>query len=142
MTKFKRIVSIHVTAFVLLLSCKTTNNMENVKAKEQTSAETKIGEFNPSLSLADYFKRQAGVTVRGSTGNPVVRVRVSGSFNSSGAPLYVVNGSRTGNDYNVLNAMVDVNDIKYIQVLKSTSELVDYGLQGAHGVILITTKNK
>ncbi len=146
----KTVIKILAIVMVVMLGCKTSKETSTepllTKQKERNSSEIEVGEFNSSLSLADYLKRQAGVTVRGSSNNPIIRIRASGTISSDPskggnvAPLFVIDNQQVGNDYNHVSAVVDVNHIKYIRILKSTSELVDYGLQGANGVILITTK--
>ena len=81
----------------------------------------------------------AGVTVGESTGNPIadasIKIRTSGSWNSE-PPLYVIDGFiREASDFNLL----DASEIDNISVLKDASAAV-YGVRGAGGVILVTTK--
>lgn len=64
-----------------------------------------------------------------------VRVRGTGSINSSLDPLYVVDGV-IGVDGNAINP----NDIASLEVLKDASSTAIYGARGANGVIMITTK--
>ncbi|MDX1587029.1 MAG: hypothetical protein R3222_09800, partial [Balneolaceae bacterium] len=40
----------------------------------------------------------------------------------------------------VVNAIVDVNDIEHIEVLKGSEAGSQYGLRGSNGVIIIKTK--
>ncbi|BAU52423.1 VIT domain-containing protein [Mucilaginibacter gotjawali] len=56
--------------------------------------------------------------------------------NAGGPPLYVVDGVQV-NDVSKLNP----NDIKTINVLKDASATAIYGVAGANGVIIVTTKN-
>ena len=81
----------------------------------------------------------SGVTVGESTGNPIadasIKIRTSGSWNSE-PPLYVIDGFiREASDFNLL----DASEIDNISVLKDASAAV-YGVRGAGGVILVTTK--
>jgi len=65
---------------------------------------------------------------------PAIRVRGVGSINGV-APLYVVDGIFTDNiDF------VNPNDIASMEILKDASSLAMFGVQGANGVIIITTK--
>jgi TonB-linked SusC/RagA family outer membrane protein len=64
-----------------------------------------------------------------------VRVRGTGSINSSLDPLYVVDGV-VGVDINTLNP----HEIASIEVLKDASSTAIYGARGANGVIMVTTK--
>src|SRR5258706_7967601 len=63
-----------------------------------------------------------------------IRIRGTGSIGNV-HPLYVVDGILNDNiDY------INPNDIATIEVLKDASSLAIYGVRGATGVILITTK--
>lgn len=76
------------------------------------------------------------VTAGGSAGNtPDIKIRGIGTVNSSTAPLYIVDGMFVG-DINFLSQ----NDIESIEVLKDPSSLAIFGVQGANGVIIITTR--
>ncbi|WP_181305792.1 TonB-dependent receptor [Rufibacter sp. XAAS-G3-1] len=75
------------------------------------------------------------ITNNGSPGSsPSIRIRGVGSINGV-SPLYVVDGIFTNNiDF------VNPNDIASMEILKDASSLAIFGLQGANGVIIITTK--
>jgi TonB-linked SusC/RagA family outer membrane protein len=76
------------------------------------------------------------ITNSGSPGAaPTIRIRGIGSLNSGTAPLYVVDGIFANNiDF------VNPNDIASMEILKDASSLAIFGLQGANGVIIVTTK--
>jgi TonB-dependent starch-binding outer membrane protein SusC len=80
----------------------------------------------------------AGVSVT-SSGDPgsnaEVHIRGIGSFSNNGAPLYVIDGTIL-EDANQLNP----NDIESIQILKDASSAAIYGVRGANGVVIISTK--
>lgn len=65
---------------------------------------------------------------------PDVRIRGTNSINSVG-PLYVVDGI-FANDISFLNPA----DIESMEILKDPSSLAIFGVRGANGVIIITTK--
>ncbi len=65
--------------------------------------------------------------------NPDIVVRGSSSWNSS-APLVLVDGIERP------MSSVDVNSVASISVLKDASATAIYGVKGANGVIIITTK--
>lgn len=65
---------------------------------------------------------------------PDVRIRGTNSINSVG-PLYVVDGILNDN-INFLNPA----DIESMEILKDPSSLAIFGVRGANGVIIITTK--
>ena len=66
--------------------------------------------------------------------DPEIRIRGTNSINGF-APLYVVDGMFTDN-INYLNA----NDIESFEILKDPSSLAIFGVRGANGVIIVTTK--
>ncbi|WP_299668034.1 TonB-dependent receptor [uncultured Polaribacter sp.] len=89
---------------------------------------------NPIASLQG---KVAGLSVvnSGRIGqNPDIRIRgTSSRYNTS--PLYVIDGIFANNiDF------VNPNDIESIEVLKDASSLAVFGVRGANGVIIITTK--
>lgn len=81
--------------------------------------------------------RAAGVVVTNSGvagSTPSIRIRGVGSISNTN-PLYVVDGIFTDNiDF------VNPNDIASMEILKDPSSLAMFGVQGANGVVIITTK--
>lgn len=83
--------------------------------------------------------RLPGVTTISSRGvpgesDPQIFIRGQSSWNGSGQPLILVDGvERTMSD-------IDMNEIEQISVLKDASATAVFGVKGANGVILITTK--
>lgn len=70
----------------------------------------------------------------GATDEAQIYIRGQSSWNSSGSPLVLVDGvERSMND-------LDMNEVESISVLKDASATAVYGVKGANGVILITTK--
>lgn len=94
--------------------------------------DVKENELAPYSNIFDYLKgRVAGVQV---IGNKIIIIRGVGTINGSTDPLILVDGVKT-DDISYLNP-IDVADVT---VLKDASSSI-YGVQGANGVILITTK--
>jgi len=90
-----------------------------------------------SNPLASLQGRVAGVQITnsGRAGqDPEIRIRGTNSINGF-APLYVVDGMFTDN-INFLNS----NDIESFEILKDPSSLAIFGVRGANGVIIVTTK--
>lgn len=87
--------------------------------------------------------RIPGVSAIQSSGEPgdnqsTLRVRGIGSLNSEGNdPLIVIDGVQSTMD--AMNSL-DPNEIESISVLKDASSTAVYGVKGANGVVLITTK--
>ena len=83
-------------------------------------------------NMYDYLRgRVAGVEV---SPNNSIRIRGTNSINSSTEPLIIVDGSEAD-----LNS-VSPYDVYSVSVLKDASSSI-YGVRGANGVILITTKH-
>jgi len=83
--------------------------------------------------------RLPGVVTVSTTGmpgeeSPEIYIRGQSTWNGGGQPLILVDGiERSMNDINI-------NDIEKLSVLKDASATAVYGVKGANGVILITTK--
>jgi TonB-dependent SusC/RagA subfamily outer membrane receptor len=86
--------------------------------------------------------RSAGVQViRWPGGGISVRIRGRSSIYGDNEPLYVIDGMpvevTTGHGLSWLNP----GDIQRIEVLKDASATAVYGMRGANGVVLITTRH-
>lgn len=80
-----------------------------------------------------------GVSVVQSSGRPgadgaTIRIRGTGSLNSSSNPLVLIDGVEGDMNY------IDPNSIESISVLKDAASASIYGSRASNGVILITTK--
>jgi TonB-linked SusC/RagA family outer membrane protein len=111
--------------------------------KEVTGAVSVLGaesiqKLNPVRAEQALQGQVAGVNITSQSGSPGsgLNIRIRGiTTNGNNAPLILVDGNRIG-DLNALNP----NDIESINVLKDATAGI-YGVQGANGVILITTKS-
>ncbi|HTF29731.1 MAG TPA: SusC/RagA family TonB-linked outer membrane protein, partial [Flavitalea sp.] len=84
----------------------------------------------------------SGVQVSGEPGVNAATIRIRGIATLNGAdPLIVIDGIQqpTEQPYVLLNAM-DANEIESISVLKDASATAVFGIRGANGVLVITTK--
>ncbi len=92
-------------------------------------------DYNPIKSLQGKVPGLV-LTNNGAAGSsPTIRLRGIATVNASTNPLYVVDGMFVDNiDF------VNPNDISSVEVLKDPSSLAIFGVQGANGVIIITTK--
>ena len=96
---------------------------------------SKQASINPVSSLQG---KVAGVQITNSGApgsSPRVTIRGMGSVYGSTEPLYVVDGI-WNNDISFLNPA----DIENISVLKDASSEAIYGIRGANGVVIITTR--
>lgn len=81
-----------------------------------------------------------GVQVfRLASGGISVRIRGVNSFYGSSEPLYVVDGTPVQSGGEGLT-FLNPSDIAQIEVLKDAASTALYGVQGANGVVLITTR--
>jgi len=91
----------------------------------------------PSGSTETLLQGQAAGVQVISSGNPGqgadVRIRGIGSFGNNN-PLYVIDG--------VQGSLHDINpnDIESVQILKDAGSAAIYGVAGANGVVIVTTK--
>lgn len=108
--------------------------------------------------------RAAGVTAVTTSGAPgsssSIRVRGQATINANAEPLYVIDGvivqggGNTGADFGLGDALgngkvstisplstINPADIVSMEILKDASATAIYGVQGANGVVLITTKH-
>lgn len=84
--------------------------------------------------------RFPGVEVaRTDRGGVSIRIRGPASFYANTEPLYVLDGVPIQAGPNVL-AGINPHDIASITVLKNPTDTAIYGIRGANGVIVITTK--
>jgi len=90
---------------------------------------------NPMKSLQGKVPGLVVTNTGGAGSSPTVRIRGVATVNASTNPLYVIDGLFADN-IDFLNP----NDITSIEVLKDPSSLAIFGVQGANGVIIITTR--
>lgn len=96
----------------------------------------------PGNSVAEHLKgRIAGVTVTTSAeGGIAVRIRGASSVYGNNEPLYVLDGMPITPGPGGSLTGVNPYDIESIKVLKNPADTAIYGVRGANGVIIITTK--
>lgn len=114
------------------------------KKKLVTGATTSVNgndlqKLNTTNALQALQGQAAGVNITTTSGQPgggiKVNIRGVGTIGNS-SPLYVVDGVITG-DITYLNN----SDIATLDVLKDAASCAIYGINGANGVVLITTKS-
>ncbi len=110
----------------------STGSMASVSNKELMKA--------PVASVANALTGvMPGLTVVNTSGhvgrdNPVIRLRGVGTMSGQLDPLVMVDGmERPMND-------IDPNEIESVSILKDASSTAVFGVRGANGVILVTTK--
>ena len=138
-TQNLNIALLFVTAFFLFQGCASSGETARNEGGEN-DARSVLQVDNNSITLAEYLSRVPGVYVQGSGNNVSINIRGSQSISGPNQPLFVVNKQQVGRNYSVVNAIVDVNDIEHIEVLKGSEAGSQYGLRGSNGVIIIKTK--
>ncbi len=94
-------------------------------------------------SLTEYFQTMPGVQITGNDNNGSIRLTGMGTQTtqfSDTSPLFVVDGQQVGRSLSGLASILNPNDIKRAKVLRSADQTSFYGINGANGVIEITTK--
>lgn len=98
--------------------------------------ERNLGVANIEQALQGNLPGVTAIQGSGVPGEDNTRIFIRGrsSWNGNGDPLVLVDGvKRSMND-------IDMNDIENLSVLKDASATAVFGVEGANGVILITTK--
>lgn len=109
-----------------------TGSVQNVRSEDLT----KRNASNTSVALQGLVP---GVSVVTSSGRPGydgagIKIRGTGSLNSSSAPLVLIDGVEGYMNF------LDMNTIESISVLKDAASASIYGSRASNGVILVTTK--
>ena len=115
----------------------------SVKKSDLTSAVSSanakdITQIASTTAMQSLQGKLAGVNIINTDtpgGTPTVLVRGMGTALGGKAPLYVVDGLIVPNINNI-----NPNDIEKIDVLKDAASSAIYGVRGANGVVVITTK--
>ena len=117
------------------------SNPPSARPPEPVSRNVLNVEKQEGKSLEELFAGKfSGVQVfRSAQGGISIRIRGVNSFYGSSEPLYVIDGTPVQNgDAGI--AYLNPADIAQIEVLKDAAQTALYGVQGANGVVLITTK--
>ena len=94
----------------------------------------------PYTQLVDLLRNRPGLRIQGSGTNIQVIFRGERSLLLNNEPLFVLDGNMIGNTYREAANAVDPNQIAHIKIL-SPANASFYGVNGANGVIEITTRN-
>jgi hypothetical protein len=124
-----------VALVAILAACNTPNRA----ADGNSSSDPYTQQWNNTL--ADVLRKNTGLQVLGTGDNVKIIVRGISTIKLNTQPLYVVDGVPIGNDYSSANNLVNPREVTDVEVLRSTSDLVQWGENANNGVILITTVN-
>ena len=87
-----------------------------------------------------FVGRFPGVQVTQVPGGVLIRIRGGSTVTGSGEPLFIIDGMTIETAPGGALTGINPADIAKIQVLKDIGSTAQYGVRGANGVILITTK--
>lgn len=113
-----------------------TGSIVSVDSKQLV--ETPVANLSSAL-----VGRVAGISYTQASGEPgnnatTIRIRGVGTLNSGGQePLVIIDGIQS--TFSVMNA-IDANEVENISILKDASATAVYGVRGANGVIIVTTR--
>jgi TonB-dependent SusC/RagA subfamily outer membrane receptor len=129
----------------LLAGCGSSRGAnETAPAPQQQSGDITSDDISraPGQSIEEHLRgKVAGVTVtRTAEGGIAVRIRGATSIYGSSEPLYVLDGVPITPGPGGSLTGIDPYDIESIKVLKDPADTAMYGMRGANGVIIITTK--
>lgn len=124
---------------VVVVGYGTQKKVTNTGA--QSSIGGKLLVQSPAANISNSLVGRApGLFASQASGEPgndqsTLRIRGIGTFNGSTDPLVLVDGIQVDNYNNI-----DPNEIENVTILKDASSTAVYGIRGANGVIIITTK--
>lgn len=131
--------------FMLSISLLSCASMKQDEARDRDTnyfgSRTTVPVDNPSISLAHYLQQIPGLTVSGIGDNATVFIRGINSIRNNAEPLFVIDNQQVGNSYGAISNIVDVNDIRSIEVIKGPEAGALYGMPGSNGVVIIRTRN-
>lgn len=129
-------------AFALVTACASGGGGASQPAATQAGVTADDVQRSPNMPIEQLLQSKVpGIVVsRTEDGGVAIRIRGASSFNTSNAPLYVIDGIPTSAGPGGAVPGINPYDIDTIRVLKDPAELTMYGSRGANGVIVIRTK--
>lgn len=123
-----------------LIGCASTAGSEPAQPKADLTSED-IGR-TPDIPIEKALMAKVpGVWItRTADGGIAVRIRRSSTFNGRTDPLYIVDGIAFEPGPGGSLTAINPYEIASIRVLKDPADTAMYGVRGANGVIVITTK--
>lgn len=131
--------------FVFTLTSCAVNQESPATAGQTTDQERTIDGRGETFAndLTAYFRGISRLDVRGVGPRGSIRMRGdNGILNTSGRPLFVIDGVPNGYSYRMLYNSLNVEDIASVKVLNGVSQTNRYGNQASGGAIEITLKEK
>jgi TonB-dependent SusC/RagA subfamily outer membrane receptor len=127
--------------FGLATACASGGRVPEKQAKETiTSKDIDKGSAGEPIEKMLQDKVAGLIVTRTPDGGVALQIRGMGSALGDNAPLYVIDEVPVPAGPGGALVGVNPHDIDTIQVLKNPADTGRYGIRGANGVILITTK--
>ena len=126
-------------ATTVVIGCASSGSSGRSSTANSYDSNKTVRVDNPSVPLDDYLRRIPGVQVNGSGPGATITVRGVNTFIGNVNPLFIVDGIRTGRNFSEVYNLLAMSSVDRISVLKGADAGI-YGVEGANGVILITTK--
>ena len=135
-----------VTAAVWWLGCAHPSSRPEPAGAPPEAHDGVSGDYRqgiPARQVEELLEgRVAGVQVTRSPGGGIsLRIGGPSSFYGVNEPLYVLDDMRLNVAPGQGLFWLDPNDIQRIEILKDASAIAMYGVRGANGVVLITTRH-
>lgn len=126
---------------MILAGCASSPNPDQAEPEPDLTAEDI--QRNPDMPIEQaLMARVPGLWVsRTADGSLVMRIRSQTSVNTSAVPLFVIDGMVFDPGPNGSLTGINPDDIESVKVLKDPTDTAMYGVRGANGVIVITTKS-
>lgn len=125
---------------VAMLGCASTPGSEPVQPESDLTAEDIQRTPDVPIEKALMAKVPGVWITRTADGGIAVRIRRSSTLSGQSAPLYVVDGMAYDPGPGGSLSSINPYEIASIRVLKDPADTAMYGVRGANGVIVITTK--
>ena len=126
---------------VVLVACSRNAKLSNDTATPNESKSSKDWQGQQVAQAEELLAgRFPGVQVLRVQGGIAVRIRGESTITGDKEPLYVVDGMTIEAGPGGALTGINPSDIESIQVLKDIGSTAQYGVRGANGVIVITTK--
>ena len=135
---FESLDEVVVTAFGSQKKINVTGAISEVSGDNLVS--TRVG--NISNALVGNSSGVTGLQTSGEPGRNATNIKIRGlATYGNTTPLIVIDGVEQAVEraFDELNAM-DPNEIKSVSILKDAASTAVYGIRGANGVIIVTTK--
>ncbi|MCC5915079.1 MAG: TonB-dependent receptor plug domain-containing protein [Balneolaceae bacterium] len=130
-----------IAGSLMIFACGTSSTISEDEPQLMpiTEAYGITSERGTEQNLADFLRRQSGITILGSGNDVRVRIRGISTLRGADDPLFVIDGQIAGTSYRDINGRVSPRQISHIRVLKGP-DAATYGVRGGNGVIQIFTK--